>query len=93
MFQDYYQLYKLKELINARHGLVCSHPHNTFFAFFIQNGMIGGIGFLLLLFWYVKGVFEIFKSEQKIRRIIRRVFSLFLVHGMADTLYWKMTYH
>ena len=66
------------------------YPHNVFFAFFIQNGLIGGIGFLLLLFWYVKSVFEIFKSEQKKYAALFGAFLVyFLVHGMADTLYWK----
>ena len=89
MFQDYYQLYKLKNPINGTDWSV-PYPHNTFFAFFIQNGMIGGIGFLLLLFWYVKGVFEIFKSEQKKYAVLFGAFLVyFLVHGMADTLYWK----
>lgn len=88
-FQDHYQIYKLK---NQTDGMDWSvpYPHNTFLAFFIQNGMIGGIGFLLLLFWYVKSIFDIFKSEQKKYAVLFGAFLVyFLVHGMTDTLYWK----
>ena len=89
MFQDYYQLYKLESPSDGIDWSV-PYPHNTFLAFFIQNGLIGGIGFLLLLFWYVKSVFEIFKSEQKKYAVLFGAFLVyFLVHGMADTLYWK----
>ena len=37
----------------------------------------------------LKAFLRFLNQNKKIRRIIRRVFSLFLVHGMADTLYWK----
>lgn len=93
MFQDYYQLYQLSRPIYGSPTSVdwsVPYPHNIFFAFFIQNGMIGGIGFLILLFWYVKSVFEIFRSEQKKYAVLFGAFLVyFLVHGMADTLYWK----
>ena len=89
MFQEYYQFYALKNSTNGM-DLSVPYPHNIFLAFFIQNGLIGGIGFLLLLFWYVKSVFEIFKSEQKKYAVLFGAFLVyFLVHGMTDTLYWK----
>ena len=89
MFQEHYQLYALKKPIDGM-DLSVPYPHNVFFAFFIQNGLIGGIGFLLLLFWYVKSVFEIFKSEQKKYAALFGAFLVyFLVHGIADKLYWK----
>lgn len=91
MFQNHYQLYKLKNPPSA--GIIdwsVPYPHNVFLSFFVQNGLLGGIGFLLLIYWLARTTKEIFNSEQKKYAILLGAFLVyFLVHGMFDTLFWK----
>lgn len=58
-----------------------SQPHNTFLAFYVQSGLFGLIGFLLILFWGLK-------KSQKHPWFALFIFY-FLLHSFVDTLYWK----
>ncbi|MFA7169298.1 MAG: O-antigen ligase family protein [Candidatus Paceibacterota bacterium] len=58
-----------------------AEPHNTFLAFYLQSGLIGLVGFLLLLFWLLKKV--------RISDIIFLFLIYFFIHSLVDTLYWK----
>jgi len=56
-------------------------PHNTFLAFYLQTGLVGFAGFILILFWLFK--------RARADDIVFLFLVYFLVHGMIDTLYWK----
>lgn len=56
-------------------------PHNTFLAFYLQTGIVGFIGFLLLLSYLAKRA----RSDE----VILLFLVYFPIHGFVDTLYWK----
>jgi len=58
-----------------------AEPHNTFLAFYLQSGLIGFVGFLLILFWMLK--------RARYNDMIFVFLIYFLIHGFVDTLYWK----
>jgi O-antigen ligase len=60
-------------------------PHNLYLAFLLQTGIIGFIGFILLLFWFFRA--GIMNHESGI--ILMSVMVYILVHGLVDTTYWK----
>ena len=58
-----------------------AEPHNTWLAFYLQSGIIGLAGFVILLFW----IYE--KSRHN--DLVLIFLGYFLIHGLVDTLYWK----
>lgn len=58
-----------------------AEPHNTLLAFYLQSGVIGLAGFIMILLWLVK--------RARTGDIIFLFLVYFLVHGLVDTLYWK----
>jgi len=65
-------------------------PHNLFLAFWLQTGLIGLAGFVLLLInLFRKTLKSLFKTKQPLLLILAAVVIYILVHGLADTTYWK----
>lgn len=65
-------------------------PHNLYFAFLLQTGIIGFIGFVWLLIHFFKTGFKLFTNHYSLLiTIIMSVMVYILVHGLVDTLYWK----
>ena len=67
-------------------------PHNIFLAFYLQTGLIGFVGFLLILIWFfldkdIKSTYP--RSELEIVYIINAIMIYIIVHGFVDTTYWK----
>ena len=65
-----------------------SQPHNTLLAFYLQTGLIGFVGFILILI----GFFYRCRDEAMPRlygQIISVLMIYILVHGLVDTMYWK----
>lgn len=66
-------------------------PHNLFLAFWLQSGLLGFFGFLLLLHY----IFCAIRQEFKHKKNALMLASLFgfvvytLLHGLVDTTYWK----
>lgn len=63
-------------------------PHNIFLAFLIQTGLIGFIGFVLILAWF----FRIGSKNLVIGHwglVILCIMLYILAHGLVDTTYWK----
>jgi putative inorganic carbon (HCO3(-)) transporter len=56
-------------------------PHDTLLAFYLQTGLIGLVGFLLLLLWLGK--------RARTDELVFLFLVYFLIHGLVDTLYWK----
>lgn len=86
MFQKYYLDYQIR--FDPYPEWAVPQPHNLFFAFWLQTGLIGLIGFVWLL-----GVF--FKTNLKkiitspLSTVLVAVMAYFLIHGLIDTVYWK----
>ncbi|OGZ34048.1 MAG: hypothetical protein A2646_00095 [Candidatus Portnoybacteria bacterium RIFCSPHIGHO2_02_FULL_39_12] len=99
LFQRYYLAYQPK--FKPYLEWAASQPHNLFLAFWLQTGLIGLIGFILLLIWF----FSRFKLEQlhwsssefqncsngaaPISRFLSAAMVYILIHGLVDTTYWK----
>lgn len=69
-------------------------PHNIFLAFLLQTGIIGFIGFILVLIWFFKNAFR--KTEKDLLSkifildlLLISVMTYILTHGLVDTTYWK----
>lgn len=66
-------------------------PHNIFLAFWLQAGLIGIIGFLMLLFFIFRKLWLLTK-DKKNAALAAPLFGFFLytvLHGLVDTTYWK----
>ncbi|MCK4891949.1 MAG: hypothetical protein KAS78_04730, partial [Candidatus Pacebacteria bacterium] len=61
-------------------------PHNIFLAFYLQTGLIGFIGFVLILIWFFKRMNE---AVPRSYNIINALMLYVLIHGFVDTTYWK----
>ena len=68
-----------------------TQPHNTFLAFYLQTGLAGFIGFILILIWFFYSGFK--RKDNNIQYPISNVLTpliiYILVHGLVDTMYWK----
>jgi len=63
-------------------------PHNIFLAFLLQTGIIGFIGFLLLLIQFFRmGIRN--RESGIINIILVSIMVYILIHGLTDTTYWK----
>jgi O-antigen ligase len=58
-----------------------SQPHNIFLDFYLQTGLVGFAGFLLLLSWF-------FGKDNR-SDISKLLMVYVLIHGLIDTTYWK----
>ena len=68
-----------------------TQPHNTFLAFYLQTGLIGFIGFILILFWFFHLGLKCKNNniQYPISNIPIILMIYILVHGFVDTMYWK----
>jgi len=73
-------------------------PHNIFLAFYLQTGLIGFIGFILILVWFFYSRLKnknnnIQPACRTGRYLISNVLTILmiyiLIHGLIDTTYWK----
>jgi len=70
-------------------------PHNLYLAIFLQAGIVGLSGFVLLLFSWLKNMFIFFRSEMRTSHTITRplllisLLCIFLLIGIVDTPFFK----
>jgi len=65
-------------------------PHSIYFAFLLQTGIIGFVGFIwLLILFFKRGFKTLVTNHWLLITIIMSVMVYILVHGLVDTLYWK----
>ena len=83
MFQEYYLTYQ--NMFAPYSEWAVPQPHNLFFAFHLQAGLLGLIGFIWLLIYFFK------KTDPKyiLRSILIATVIYILIHGLVDTTYWK----
>lgn len=66
-------------------------PHNLYLAFWLQSGLLGLTGFLVLIIKWPKELLALIK-KQKNSGIIAALLGMMLyilIHGLVDTPYWK----
>jgi O-antigen ligase len=64
-----------------------SHPHNLYLAVYLYTGILGWSAFCLLLFFWLKKISR--RRKEKIVLISLGIIIYFLLHGLADTTYFK----
>lgn len=63
------------------------HPHNLFLAFWLQAGLLGLVGFLILIFFWFNETLK--KENGELSYISLAIMLYVLIHGLADTTYFK----
>ncbi len=90
MFQKYYLEYQKYFPLYLEWAV--PQPHNIFFAFWLQTGILGLIGFLWLLILFFKKGFQLIKVSGfkfQVSGILMLIMLYILIHGLIDTPYWK----
>ncbi|MFC1700941.1 O-antigen ligase family protein [Patescibacteria group bacterium] len=87
MFQKYYLDYQFKFPHYMEWAV--PQPHNIFLAFWLQTGIIGLIGFFLLLIVFFSSVIPAKLRIQHMQIILTVTMFYVLIHGLVDTTYWK----
>jgi O-antigen ligase len=66
-------------------------PHNIFLAFWLQAGLLGIIGFFVLLFFVFKSFWQLLKHKKNVAFAtpLLGFFLYTVLHGLVDTTYWK----
>lgn len=67
-------------------------PHNIYLAFWLQSGIIGFAGFVILIFSWLKKITKEILNNQKnsaILAVLLGIMIYILIHGIFDTTYWK----
>ncbi|MBI2462939.1 MAG: O-antigen ligase family protein [Candidatus Spechtbacteria bacterium] len=69
------------------------HPHNIFLSFWLYGGLLGMLGFGIILIWLAKKLYirllEKEKNSAMLYGAVAAAFIIILVHGLVDTTYWK----
>ncbi|MEA2098343.1 MAG: O-antigen ligase family protein [Patescibacteria group bacterium] len=64
--------------------------HNIFLAFYLQTGLIGFVGFIIILIWFFSRRDTINRVSTTVKiYIINALMIYILIHGLVDTTYWK----
>jgi len=69
-------------------------PHNLYLAFWLQGGLLGILGFIWLIYFWIKKTFKFIwysknRQQKKPAIILLAIIIYFLIHGLVDTPYWK----
>ncbi len=67
-------------------------PHNLYFAFWLQTGIVGLAGFIILVIKWFKELISLLKKQKNgadIAAVLLGIMLYVLLHGLADTTYWK----
>ncbi|MEK7452793.1 MAG: O-antigen ligase family protein [Patescibacteria group bacterium] len=93
MFQEYYLNYQNKFKEPYLEWAV-PYPHNIFLAFWIQNGIFGLAGFLIILISVFSDSIKLVRRSQpsftaSVGLFVSSFFIYFSIHGIVDTPFWK----
>jgi O-antigen ligase len=68
-------------------------PHNLYLAFWLESGILGIAGFLLIIYVWLKNMIAEIKIQKNSRTLLAAallsIMLYILIHGLADTPYWK----
>ncbi len=92
-FQRYYLDYQ-KKFTEPYLEWAVPQPHNIFLAFWLETGILGLAGFVLILGWFFRSGILIIKESRLggIRgaaTVLLSIMAYILLHGLVDTTYWK----
>ncbi len=92
-FQKYYLDYQ-KRFTEPYLEWAVPEPHNVFLAFWLETGILGLAGFVLILIWFFRSGFLILKKcrlsgIRSIAAVLISSMVYILLHGIFDTTYWK----
>ena len=62
-------------------------PHSLYLAFWLQSGLVGFLGFILLIFRWFKNIFQ--RPADNLKWISLGIMLYILIHGLVDTTYFK----
>lgn len=89
-FQKYYLDYQSRALGTDPYlEWAVPQPHNIFLAFWLETGILGLAGFILLLFWFFMAVLDNFRKNKPLSALLFSLMAYTLIHGFVDTTYWK----
>lgn len=66
-------------------------PHNLYLAFWLQSGLLGIVGFLMLGIKWLRTLLALIGQQKnsEIVAVFIGTMVYILIHGLLDTLYWK----
>jgi putative inorganic carbon (hco3(-)) transporter len=67
-------------------------PHNLYLAFWLQGGILGLIGFLIIIIFWLKNTFQNIRQKNSTSELAVLLFVIMfsiLVYGIYDTPIWK----
>lgn len=89
-FQKYYLDYQSRVLKTDPYlEWAVPQPHNIFLAFWLETGVLGLAGFILLLFWFFGAGLDNFRKNKPLSAFLFSLMAYTLIHGLVDTTYWK----
>jgi O-antigen ligase len=64
-------------------------PHNVFLAFWLETGLLGFLGLILLLLQFFKDNKKAIINNRSFGILCLAIILYFLFHGLIDTTYWR----
>ncbi|MFA6284983.1 MAG: O-antigen ligase family protein [Parcubacteria group bacterium] len=64
-------------------------PHNIFLAFWLESGLAGLVGFIILLFYFFRDNKKAIINNRDFGILFFGIMAYILVHGLIDTTYWR----
>ncbi len=64
-------------------------PHNIFLAFWLESGLVGLVGFTILLFYFFQDNKKAIMYNRDFGILFLGIMIYILVHGLVDTTYWR----
>ncbi|MFA6193273.1 MAG: O-antigen ligase family protein [Parcubacteria group bacterium] len=64
-------------------------PHNIFLAFWLESGLVGLAGFIILIFCFFRDNKKAFQLNREFGMLLLAIMIYILVHGLVDTTYWR----
>jgi O-antigen ligase len=68
-------------------------PHNLYLAFWLESGILGLSGFLLIIIFWTKNLITVTKNQKNSHNLLAAsllsIILCILIYGLVDTPYWK----
>ena len=64
-------------------------PHNIFLAFWLESGLVGLIGFIILLVYFFRDNKKAIENNLDLGILFLAIMIYVLIHGLVDTTYWR----
>jgi O-antigen ligase len=64
-------------------------PHNIILAFWLESGLVGFAGFVILLFYFFQDNKKTIENNREFGILFLGIMIYTLVHGLVDTTYWR----